>query len=337
MPNPVFRIKVGSVDSAMLNDRLLSITVTDQAGSVNDSVSISLDDRDELIELPSKGDEIEVQLGYEALEGITNPFDGLKLMGTFKLDEIKCSGSPNVLTLTGHAFDTGGMFKQQRNGQFHRKTLGEIVTTIAERNELTPRIHEDLGEIAIPHIHQRAQSDGALLESLAAKVGGIAKVQAGYLYFAPLGKIEEVAQGDIITPTITVKRVDMEPWDYTDQSRSEFAKVESRYYDKDAGETERVLGEGEARFDNSMEVANDLPNETEAQLSADSRADAMKRAQESWNFTTQGNPDLMAEGRVVVEGQRSGIPDLWLITQAVHTFIDGGGYTTACSCIVAEG
>lgn len=337
MPNPAFRIEISGQDSTMLNDRLLSITITDQAGSVNDSATISLDDRDEMIVLPTKGDTVEVFLGYEQKDGVTNPYDGLKSMGTFTVDEIKHGGPPEVLTIICHAFDTGSVFKQQRTGQFHRKKLGEIIQIIAERNGLEPRCHKDLGEIeCLKHVHYRAQSDMALVESLANKVGAVAKVQDGKLYFAPLGKISEVADPDTLPPTVSIKRVDMWNRELTDQSRSEVAQVDGRFYDKDEGDTEYASAEGEAREPVTMELSADFPSACEALLAANSRADRMKKARYGFSFTTQGQPELMAETTLLVEGQRAGLPDSFLVTQAIHTFTDGEGYTTSCSCIVPE-
>ena len=336
MPNPVFRIEVDGSDSAMLNDRVVSVSVTDQAGTVNDSCSISLDDRDNLIEIPPKGAEIKIWMGYEPKQGIVNPYDGTKLMGTFKLDEIKWGGPPDVLVLVGHAFDTEDTFKKQRTGQFHRKTVGQIITMIAKRNNLEPRVHQDVGDIKLEHVHQRAQSDMAIVENLGNKVGAIAKVQDGKLYFAPLGKMSEISDGEIMPPEVTVRRVDMSPYDYTDQSRSAYQEVHGRYYDKDKGSTGYETADGSARFQTTMELSSDLPNKQEAKLAADARNDKLKKSKRGFDFTTQGNPDIMAETILHVEGQRQGLPSDFVITQAVHDFVDGSGYSVKVTCIVKD-
>lgn len=336
MPNPIYRIEVDGSDHATLNDRVVSITVTDQAGTVNDSCTISLDDRDNLIELPPKGAEIRIWLGYESKQGIVNPFEGTKLMGTFKLDEIKWGGPPDVLVLVGHAFDTEDTFKMQRSGQFHRKTVGEIISIIAERNKLEPRVHAEIGDIKLDHVHQRAQSDMALCENVGNKVGAIAKVQDGKLYFAPLGKMSDISDQDILPAEVTARRIDMTTYDYTDQSRSAYQEVVGRYYDKDEGITEYESAEGEARFETSMELSSDLPNKQEAQLAAEARNDKLQKSRRGFDFSTLGNPDIMAETILRVDGQRQGLPAEFIITQAVHEFTDGVGYAVKVSCIVRE-
>lgn len=64
---PVFRIVIdGHGDiTDLVRDRLLSLSVSDEAGRQSDSAELRLDDRVSVIRLPPKGAEMTVSLGYE--------------------------------------------------------------------------------------------------------------------------------------------------------------------------------------------------------------------------------------------------------------------------------
>ena len=67
--------------TAEANKRVLSITVTDEAGVQSDRVQIRLDDENYRLETPPKGQIIEVYLGYEET--------GLEKLSTFQVDEVR--------------------------------------------------------------------------------------------------------------------------------------------------------------------------------------------------------------------------------------------------------
>lgn len=78
---PDFKIIAAGVNiTPQIKDRLLSLTITDEAGIKADTVEITLDDRDGLIELPAPGAPLLVFLGYRET--------GLIPMGLFTSDEV---------------------------------------------------------------------------------------------------------------------------------------------------------------------------------------------------------------------------------------------------------
>ena len=87
---PDFKILADKQDiTATIRDRLLSLRVTDEAGTKSDTVEIQLDDRDSKISWPRHGAELEVLLGYRS--------EGLVRMGHYVVDEIEHSGPPSAL------------------------------------------------------------------------------------------------------------------------------------------------------------------------------------------------------------------------------------------------
>ena len=63
---PAFQIIANSVDqTALFQDRLVSLTLTDQAGQKSDTVQITLDNRDNRITLPEVGAVLDISLGFK--------------------------------------------------------------------------------------------------------------------------------------------------------------------------------------------------------------------------------------------------------------------------------
>ncbi|MDF1583908.1 MAG: hypothetical protein P1P78_11420 [Methyloprofundus sp.] len=63
---PAYKILANQNDiTAAIRDRLISLNITDEAGMQSDSITIVLDDRDNIIELPNKGAQLDVFIGPE--------------------------------------------------------------------------------------------------------------------------------------------------------------------------------------------------------------------------------------------------------------------------------
>jgi len=336
--NPVAHVKVNGVSSEELDRRIKGVRFTDNAGTANDTMEIDLEDVDRSAMIPEDGDKIDLYLGYEPKNGHINPEDSEpKHLGTFVLDEVKWGGPPDVLTLVGHGFDTGDAFKAQWTESYHQMLLGDIVTKVAERNSLQPRIHAELGSILIPHIDQKAISDMAFLASLAEGVTAEMKACDGQLYFAPFGRLSEV--GLTLGPTDFDMPEDMlGTYSYTRQSRAQYAQVRVRIHntdEQDVGSNEADAEPEEAEPDAIMELPAGTPSPIIAGLQTKSRATKLKHSRHKLTFTSVGHPNLRAETKVTVVGLRDGLPDKWLIVQATHEFHDSG-YTTNCECITSE-
>ena len=62
---PAFDLTVGGVQLLSVNDRLMSLTLTDNRGFEADSLELTIDDTDGKIALPARGVEISVSLGWQ--------------------------------------------------------------------------------------------------------------------------------------------------------------------------------------------------------------------------------------------------------------------------------
>src|SRR5690554_6541930 len=94
---PTFRVTVDGADiTSILQDRLVSLRVTDEAGVQSDVVEIVLSDTGLFggLAIPRKGAEIEVWLGYM--------FQAQR-MGLYIADEVEVSGPPNQMRIRATA------------------------------------------------------------------------------------------------------------------------------------------------------------------------------------------------------------------------------------------
>ena len=78
---PAFDITIGGKQVLSLNGRMMGLTLTDNRGFEADSLEITIDDADGKIELPPRGVEVSVAIGWRG-EPLTHK-------GVFTVDEVK--------------------------------------------------------------------------------------------------------------------------------------------------------------------------------------------------------------------------------------------------------
>lgn len=104
---PAFRLSINGMDATgQVRDRLVSLTVTDEAGQQSDTCEVVLDDRDASIPAPPEGAAVVVELGYEGTP--------LVAVGSFVVDEVEFGSGPRSLVIkasssAGAAASPGGL------------------------------------------------------------------------------------------------------------------------------------------------------------------------------------------------------------------------------------
>ncbi|MBC8954953.1 bacteriophage late control protein D [Xenorhabdus sp. PB62.4] len=116
---PAFDLRIGGRQMTALNDRLLSLSLTDNRGFEADTLELAIDDADGKIELPPRGAEIAVRLGWQG-ESLINK-------GLFVVDEISHSGPPDRLEITARSADFREEFNIKREYSWHDVTIGDVV------------------------------------------------------------------------------------------------------------------------------------------------------------------------------------------------------------------
>ena len=144
--------------TAAVRERLLGLRVSDEEGYRSDTVEISLDDRGGMVELPRRGAELKVELGYEE--------SGRVSMGRYTVDEVELSGPPATISIRAKAADMRATLKQRKTRSWHQISIGDLVATVAAEHGLESRTAEDLRGIVLPHVDQTDESDLHLLTRL---------------------------------------------------------------------------------------------------------------------------------------------------------------------------
>ena len=163
---PAFMIVTsdGEDISMLLEDRLLSLEISDEAGIVSDSFRMVLDDRDNVIAMPASDVTLQIWLGYE--ENL------LYDMGSYTVDEVELSDAPQTVTISGKSSNMVATLKSWKKRSWDKKlnpsgTLGGIIRTVALEHKLEAAIAKEFEDIKIDHLDQTYESDMNMLTRLA--------------------------------------------------------------------------------------------------------------------------------------------------------------------------
>lgn len=314
---PIFKI---SGLSSAANDRMLSISLNDNAGTEGDNVTITLDDRDYKLEFPPRGLKIQVYLGYEET--------GLVLMGEFEIDEVqhKESQAASMVIKANSQKHTNSEIKVPRTEFFDEMTISQIVGEIAGRNGYASDVG-DVGDFYYDHIEYVGKSDIAFLTELAEKHDAYVKLQDGKLIFR--------ARSDTLG-LVTLERNTMQQWvgvgyksvvaslSFTFNARQEYKSVRCCWRDRESNELRyTTIGEGEPVFDNMRE----FETKQAAEMHAGKKLKRLNRGEGRIDsLDVPGNPNVRAAMELALVGFRPEVCDKeWVIESCTHTF-DSGGY-----------
>jgi len=313
---PDFKVIAAGVNiTSQIEDRLLSLVVTDEAGFKSDTVEITLDDRDNAIELPLPGVPLIVFMGYK--ETFLAP------MGVFTADEVVAKGPPDRIAIRGKAANMGGALKEQKTRNWDDKTIEDIVDVIAGEHDLKPKVAEKFKPFKYEHLDQTDESDINFLTRIGKDHDAIATVKGDALIF--LGKGEgKTASGIPMIPRPITKSGALS-WSMTLATRGNFKAVEAHWHDEATGKKETVtVGEGSP----VKRLRHTHSTKKEAEGAAQGKLDELKRGDHTLSIKMAGDPLVAAEGQITPLGFRIGLSGLWSITSARHE-ISGGGFTTS--------
>ncbi len=319
-PRPSYRISLDGQDiTPRINGRLLQLTLIDNRGMEADQLDITLSDYDGKLAIPRKGVELRLAIGWE---------DGLVERGTYIVDEVEHSGAPDVIILRARSADLRGSLRVKRSQSWHCISIGDLVRTIANRQNLTPLLSEQLARISLEHIDQTDESDIAFLTRLAERYDAVATVKAGNLLFLAAGE-GTTASGQSI-PTVAITRAAGDSHRYSVIDREQYTGVVARWHDLANARLREVIA-GSAG--NLKSLRQTYPTEAAARAAAQAEWNRIGRGAAAFSLTlARGRPDLYPETPLRVRGFKRDIDERsWLITRVTHTLTEGG-YTTAIEC-----
>lgn len=324
LKTPDYRLLVDGDDlSAIVSNRLISITITDSRGLESDNLQIELQDSEDDLALPPLTAKISVALGWKNQQ--------LTDKGIFTVSEIDYSGPPNKLILTAYSADLRATNKHgitaAKSRSFHNTTLGEIVNQLANEHSLTSNISEGLSGIRVNHLDQTGESDISLLSRLGDKYNAVVSVKHGRLLFLSFGKGVSISGKAL--PATKIRIEECSNFNYRRQSRDAYTGVIVYWNNLKGGKRQKItLGTSEQ----AKELKQTFASEDEALQAARSELERLQRATESLNLTLiNGRAEIEAEAPLVLEGFKPEIQKIkWAIASVVHSLGDHG-YTTQIS------
>jgi phage protein D len=199
--------------------------------------------------------------------------------------------------------------------------LGEILQTIAGRNDMQAMIAPALAGIRIAHEDQADESDMAFLVRLARRHDAIACVKFSQLLLMPQAAGES-ATGEPIPP-VTLTRSVGDQHRFSQADRDSFTGARAWWYDTAAAKRRDVLAGDDERAEN---VRGDFASEAEAWAAANAAWKVSQRAGATLSLNlAEGRPDLIPETPVTLQGFKAEIDEIpWIITQVTHNLTDSG-------------
>ncbi|OAX58894.1 phage late control D family protein [Xanthomonas translucens] len=317
-PIPQWRVVLDGTDlTERIAPRLLDLTLTECRGGEADQLDLRIHDNDGKMALTKRGVRLAVALGWKAT--------GLVDKGTFIVDEVEYSGSPDIITVRARSADLTADMRTRRERSWHNTTLGAVLNMLAGEHGLTPRVAEVLARTKLPHLDQANESDMNLLTNLGQRFNAVATVKAGALVFAPIGA-GTTATGKPL-PTVTLTRRDGDQHRYSVAERDAYTGVRAYWTDKAKARRQSVLV---GTDDNAKRLRESYADEATARQHAHAEFERVKRGTAKFDYTLAiGRADLFPERIVTVSGFK---PDIdgqrWLIAKTTHTINGSSGFTT---------
>ncbi len=323
---PIFSVKLlPETDlTLVMQDRLISLRITDKAGIESDELEIVLDDRDGALSLPGRGAELEVSLGYQET--------GLTRIGRYRIDEVELSGPPQIINLRGRAANMAGNLKAARRHAWENTTLEAVVRDVATRNKLKPVCKV---KASLARVDQMNESDMNFLTRLARDHDATASIKGGQLLVLPRGGQQQSASGKKL-PAIALAARELKSWRCTFSDRAAAGAVRVKSHDPKTGKSlEVIVPDKENPGGPVRTVRHTASNKGQAGAKAKAVLDAEKRKTAALSFTLPGRADLVAERTVALSGIKQGVDGSWTIDTVTHQF-SSGGWETDVECAGAK-
>lgn len=317
---PRCRVVVDGADiTAALEQRLISITLTDNRGLEADTLDIQLSDHDGLLAIPPHGATVQLWLGWSD--------SGLTDKGTYTVDETEHSGAPDVLSIRARSADLRTGLKTKRERSWDVATLGAVISALAAGNGLTALIAPALASLALAHLDQANESDANLLARLGEQHDAIATVKAGRLLFMPAGK--SASASGLPLPHITLTRADGDQHRFLQADRDSYSGVRAFYYEVNSAEKKSAIAGG---GENLKDLRHSYTDQASALNAARAEWGRVQRGTATLSYAlARGRPELIPELTYSLIGVKPEIDAVvWLGANVSHSF-SASAYTVSLS------
>lgn len=236
-PRPIYQVVVDGQDMTdVFKPRLMDLTLTDLRGMEADTLDITLDDSDGLLDLPPRGAIVQLQLGWSD--------SGLTDKGQYVVDELEHTGAPDQLIIRARSADLRDGLTTKKERSWANTTLASIIAKVAEESLLQYVVGEDFNGVGIEHLAQQYESDANMLTRLAQQYGAICTVKNKTLLFFKPGKAMSVSGKPL--PVFEINRTDGDRHRFSVADRNHYVAVRAQYYDSRAGKKGEVIFDGKS-------------------------------------------------------------------------------------------
>lgn len=330
-PFAAWRVMLGEQDlTESMRPRLISLSLTERRGEEADQVEIVLHDADGAMTLPAPDAIINVAIGWARGTGVET---GLVDKGQFRVDEVGWDGPPDSIRITARAADMTSGLRQRRTASWVAQTLGAIITSIAGRHGLSPRVHASLASIEVAAMQQEAKSDIAFIRDLGRRFDAVATVKDGNLLFAPIGTGTSVSGTPLSAMAIT--RAQASRYGWTRKKRDEHDGAEASWHDQGEARRRTVrVGGGE----NRRRLRRTYATEGDARAAAEAAVRRDRRNQAEMAITLAlGDAAVAVERPASLSGFKAEIDAArWQVSEVRHE-IGPRGFTTDIKLDLGEG
>lgn len=324
---PIYSITLDGKDlTSTMAPRLITMTLRESREDAADELTITLNDSDGMLAIPSRGAVLDVAFGWED--------SGMVSKGRFKIDEAEYAGAPDTITVRGRSVSMSQGMSERREKSWHNNKLGDIVSTIAKRYKLDPRVADTLAKTVISHIDQSNESDMSFLRRLGKRYDAVMTVKDDHLLFMPIGQ-GTTASGQEL-PQLEITRRHGDRHRYHVAERESYDGVRAYWYENRKKKRHSVVVGGENNR-NMKVLPEAYATEKEAEAAATAEYNRVKRGQATMSLTLAlGIPELFPEMPVSLSGWKPEIDDTsWLLKEVSHN-ISNSGYTSDCEFEVRD-
>jgi len=288
---PSYKIHINDKDyTERFQNRLISITITDEDGSESDELRIEIDDRDNLA-LPSTDAQIKIWIGYS--EQI--------FMGRYTIQKITTTIQPRKICICARATDLALDMKVKRSYLYENIPLSDLLAKIAERYNLLVKCdcHETIT------VQQTEESDIHLLTRLAKERNATFGVKNGTIIF--LKRINR--------PIIMVSREECISGSFNWDKRYNYKSVQAQWWDEKLSTLQQIqVGKGSPVFILQRRFAS----RDEAIQAATAKKAALESRSCEGSLTVFGRPDLFAGAELVLQGFKQEENGSYILRRVTH-------------------
>jgi uncharacterized protein len=315
-----------SVDGKPVADSFYTVLVEarhrDNEGQEADTLDLTFDDRDNQIELPRKGAEITLKLGYKET--------GLYDKGRFVVEKASIRGSVSqgqTIAVSAKAADLRKDVKAEGSKAYEGKLFKDIVEEEAAAMGLKAHLDGEVGDISFDYRLKIDQSGIDFLTALADEVGAVLKPAGGKLVVQKRGSAKSA--GGQPLEAIEIFRSDCSEWEIEPDGRMQYGRIEAQWTDPDTGKR-RTHKKDTGLKGPPFVLREAYQDEKSAKKAAEAEAGRLNRQTGSGSFTIWGRPGAQAGAPVMLSGFRSGAEGEWRASVVENVFKPGpgGGYVT---------